>query len=390
MSNVEKRTISIITFWGVPNYGAFAQAYALNETLKKMFPEYTVEHIAYLKKEHYDSYFTKKKPVLSIEGTSKDIIFYKSFYRYIKGWARYLFEKGKDYSLFNEAWNKIGHINIKDENELESKNWDIVITGSDVVWQFSTEMYGVDYHLIGKGLNASELIAYAASCGDQKGKLPDFVIEMVNKYKAISVRDTFSKELVEPLLQTKQTIPIVLDPTLIYNFRNDDNVIYYDNDKYIMVYGKWYKKETVLEIRKYAKENNLKLIGAGYAPDWCDIKIKEMDPFAWIGMFKNAEFVLTNTFHGLMFCLIYNKRFYFYQQPYVKNRSAWILETLGLDKLFLSEDFNLKKMLDYDWNYDRINEIIQRQKEMSLEFIKRAISSRKYESNKVDEYEVSM
>jgi len=60
MNSTNKSRISIITFWCVPNYGAFAQAYALNNVLKQMYPEFEVEHIGYLKKEHFDAYYTKK------------------------------------------------------------------------------------------------------------------------------------------------------------------------------------------------------------------------------------------------------------------------------------------------------------------------------------------
>jgi len=74
-----------------------------------------------------------------------------------------------------------------------------------------------------------------------------------------------------------------------------------------------------------------------------------------------------------MFCLIYNKRFYFYQQPYVKNRSAWILETTGLDNLFLQKEFNLQKMLAYNWDYNRINEVLRVYKEQSINYIKKSI-----------------
>lgn len=373
MNPTDNRRISIITFWGVPNYGAFAQAYALNNVLKQMYPEYEVEHIGYLKKEHYDTYYTKKKPALIIEGTPKEIAFYKSIYRYFKRWIQFPFKKVKDYSLFKQAWSGINHIDILDEEKLEAYDWDMIVTGSDVVWQFSTAMYGVDYHLIGKGLKANKLIAYAASCGDQKGNLPNFASDMLNRYNAISVRDTFSKNLVEPLLESKEAVPIVLDPTLLYDFPNDPNIITFDKGKYIFVYGLWFKKETAREIKKYAKKHQLEIIGVGHAPEWCDKRINEIDPFAWIGMFKNAEFVVTDTFHGLMFCLIYNKRFYFYQQPYVRNRSAWILEKTGLDKLFLQEGFNLQKMLEFNWDYEKINDILKSYKVLSTEFIKKAI-----------------
>lgn len=370
------KTISIITFWGVPNYGAFAQAYALNKTMAELFPDYCVEHIGYLNKEHYDTYFSKKRPTLILEGSITNISFYKSIYRYLRSWIKYPFKKVNDYSMFNKTWNKIKHIRIENEKELENHKWDVFVTGSDVVWQFSTPMYGNDAHLIGKGISANKMISYAASCGDQKGDMPEFVPEMLNRFDAISVRDTFSKNIVETLLKDQRNIPIVLDPTLLYDFKNDPNVIECEKKRYIFVYGLWFKKETPREIKNYARQHDLDIIGVGHAPEWCDTRIKEIDPFAWIGMFENAEFVVTDTFHGLMFCLIYNKKFYFYQQPYVRNRSAWILETLGLDKLFLNENFSLEKMLNYKWDYEEINRKLSSYKKESITYLIEAISGK--------------
>jgi len=247
------------------------------------------------------THIIRKKTTLIIEGTPRDVAFYKSFYRYIKRWIQYPIKKIKDYSLFKKAWSSINHIDIADEEKLELHNWDIIVTGSDVVWQFSTVMYGVDYHLVGKGLNAKKLIAYVASCGDQKGNLPDFVAEMLNKFTAISVRDTFSKHLVEPLLCGKKDVQIVLDPTLLYDYPTDSNVITYDKGKYIFVYGLWFKKKTEHEVKKYAKEHKLEIIGVGHAPKWCDKRISEIDPFAWIGMFKMRNLLLQIHSTGLCF-----------------------------------------------------------------------------------------
>ena len=45
--------INILTFWGVPNYGTFAQAYALQASIQKAYPEYDVKQINYLCQKHY-------------------------------------------------------------------------------------------------------------------------------------------------------------------------------------------------------------------------------------------------------------------------------------------------------------------------------------------------
>ena len=51
--------INILTFWGVPNYGTFAQAYALQASMQKAYPEYDVKQINYLCQKHYKQYYSK-------------------------------------------------------------------------------------------------------------------------------------------------------------------------------------------------------------------------------------------------------------------------------------------------------------------------------------------
>lgn len=370
------RKVSILTFWGVPNYGAFAQAYALNKKLKELFPEYKVEHIGYLSSEHRAAYFEKRKPKLRLQGKFYQLIFYKSVYWYLLGLQKYYIEPKRLYELFSVAWDSIPHVSVATSSELEELKWDKIVTGSDCIWQFSTESFGADAHLIGKSLQYNKLIAYACSFGNQNENIPVFVPEQLMKYDYVSVRDTFSEKLVDDLTNGTCKANLVLDPTLIYDFKSDPNIVSYNNDgkKYILVYGDVFPKYMVFEIKKYARKNNIQMIGVGKAPKWCDVVIKETHPFKWIGMFKNAEFVFTNTFHGMMFCLIYNKAFYFQQEPYVKNRSAYILELLGLDKLFLASDFSLKKMLEYDWNYETMNRILDNKKEESIAYLKDALS----------------
>ena len=56
--------INILTFWGVPNYGTFAQAYALQASIQKAYPEYDVKQINYLCQKHYKQYYSNIRSIL--------------------------------------------------------------------------------------------------------------------------------------------------------------------------------------------------------------------------------------------------------------------------------------------------------------------------------------
>ncbi len=356
------KRIGILTFWGVPNYGAFAQAYALNRIVTRMCTEEDVKHIAYLHPMHVSLYFKKKRP--RIEPWWR--IFTPSFYIEL---SKYMTNPNIEYPQFQKDWDSISNTLVNNEKELEETHWDMIITGSDAIWEYSVSEFGDDIHLIGNRLNCTKLISYAASFGDMNPEdtFKPFVKEGLMNYNDISVRDTTSAQIVQNITGITK-VPVVLDPTLLHDFKNDMNIPIPDYEDYILVYGNDFEDSLIKEVREYAEANKLKVIGAGIAPVWCDIRLVDISPKEWIGMFKNAKFTVTCTFHGLMFSINYEKKVIFNQVTYVKNRSTYLLERLGLYELF-RDDVSVKKVLNYEWDYNLINRCLDDMRRDSMEFL---------------------
>lgn len=361
------KTIGILTFWGVPNYGAFAQAYALNRELSDLFPDYCVRDFAYLYSRHWEMYarvYGKPYPRYW-----KNFIINPCFYR---GIFRYLFKIRRKYPHFDKRWNQIPHIKIKNEKQLESFRVDVAITGSDSIWQFGD--INNDEHLIGNNLNCSKLISYAANFGNidhgNESSLPNYVSTGLKNYDSISVRDINSFDIVKFWGYDAQ---VVLDPTLLWDFNNDENIIIPRYKKYILIYGSEFSDKIKNEVIQYAKQERLAIIGAGLFPEWVDVKLDAIDPFAWMGMFKNAEFVVTSTFHGFMFSLINKKKILFYQCDFVKNRSDWLVKQLKLESI-VGTDVTLDDILNFDWDYKNIDDILKKRRQESIKFLQDNIS----------------
>ncbi len=357
------KKIGILTFWGVPNYGAFAQAYALNKLLKDNYSNCEVKHLAYLHPRHYELYFKKNKPIIS----SLKSLMSPSFY---KEWLKYCIEPNRIYPGFEQDWNSIDHIVLSNENILEDSYFDIIVTGSDAIWEYSVPEFGDDIHLIGNNLNCNRLISYAASFGDMN---PDdffkaFIKNGLACYDDISVRDENSRTIVNTLLG-KECSKLVLDPTLVYAFKADNDIPKCKYTNYILVYGNDFPKELIDSVVKYARDNGLTIIGAGIAPDWCDLRLTDIGPKAWIGMFRDAEFVVTCTFHGLMFSINFEKKIVFNQVSYVKNRSTTLLQELGIYDLY-KNGTDLDSSLNYKWDYEEINKKLFEMRKESLGFIR--------------------
>lgn len=362
------KRISILTFWGVPNYGAFCQAYALQKVIQNLKPDCDVKQIAYLDKVHWEHHFKKKKPVCF---GKKDFITLRYFFRLLD----YKKDKYKHIPYFENDWNIIPHIDIKDADMLEATEWDTVVTGSDTIWEYSVKVFGDDIHLVGKNLNYKKLISYAATFGDMNigDEFPDFVKDGLMEYDQLAVRDQSSADIVNALTDGKRTAAITLDPTLLHDFKKDPVIIPSKFSNYIVVYGLKYPDYLIDQVKKYAKENNLTIIGAGLAPQWCDKVLTDVSPLEWIGLFAKAEFVVTCTFHGLMFSLIHERKIVFNQVEYVKNRSEWLLKQLNLDELY-SGEVTLEKCLNYDWNYEAINERLDELRKPSMEYLREVLS----------------
>lgn len=336
------KKVGILTFWGVPNYGAWTQAYALSNVVRELTGKACdVRHINYLHPKHYAGYYQKD---VRLENN------------------------------FTYSYHHIPHTEKMTEQELEIAEFDLIITGSDAIWEFSIDMFGDDMHLIGNKLNTKRLIAYAPSFGTMtpEDEYADWIKAGLKNYNALSVRDQNSADIVKKIIGVNPQI--VLDPALLWDFERDTNVIPSNIESYIMVYGVQWTEEFVIEAKNFAQKKGCKLVSAGFINDWCDLSFRmtELRSFEWLGMFKNAKYVFASTFHGLMLGLAFQKQIKFCFVPYVRNRSRTLLQNLGMEYM-CSEETGTEELFATELDYRRINESLEKLKEESLYYLKCAI-----------------
>lgn len=335
----------ILTFWGVPNYGAWCQAYALNNVLREILgEEYEVVHIAYLHPTHFNFYY------------KHDL---------------------KLYNAFSYSWNIIPHTKAMTAKELEDAKFDLIGIGSDSIWEFSTPEMGNDIHLVGDRLNADRIVSLSASAGvTQPSDCDEWVGDGIKRLDYITVRDTSTQNLVSKLTERKSSL--TLDPTLLWDFTRDEKVVPPSLEKYIAVYGAEWDDEFIFEIRRFAKKKHLKLISIGYINPWCDFSIKrtELRTLEWIGMFKYADYVATSTFHGLMFGIIFSKQIKFDQVPYVRERSETLLASLGGGLESFNQPNELSGLIRKEnlLNYDVIQKKLSRFRKESIDIYREAVT----------------
>ncbi|MBU4348414.1 polysaccharide pyruvyl transferase family protein, partial [Patescibacteria group bacterium] len=347
MKNKQKEKIGILTFHDGINHGAYLQAYALQNFLEKS--GYPNKIINYKKFRHwikeYKCFLYRKKTKDLIDNVRK-IIKFKRSHRKFK-LTRFTFSHKK----------------------VSKEKFDTVIIGSDEVWNFHNALLNYDSIYFGNDLNAKKVISYATSFGAVEQIEENFekIKNDLNKFKNISVRDENSFNLVKKL--TGREIPIVLDPIFLYDFSKEKIDCPYED--YILIYGGNLDENLIKEIKK----TNKKIISIGYQNSWADINVIDVDPFEWLGYFKNASMVITTMFHGLLFAIKYNKNFCLIVTRGKKNKFTPIIDNLCLNsKIYDSNHDVLKNIFSDKINYDLVNKKLDILIKQSKEYLLKSLN----------------
>ena len=352
--------IGILTHHFIANFGAFLQAYALQETLKREFPNDEVYIINYVHLKHciinnggwFRFYHNRETLSAWCQKAHLPWTFYK---------ARKKFMNLTKLCLSADDVNKLG--------------MDVIVVGSDEVWNFSDPKSDAAIKF-GRGLTCKQLISYAPSVGNStaNGKIPAYVTEGIKSFKSISVRDSLGQKLVEAITGLK---PIkVLDPTFLLDFPKEP-VDLPDKEYILFYYAEHLPDRVKRQVLDYAKENNLAVYGAGECDkEYSDITVN-LTPFQWVQMFRNARFVITGTFHGVAFSIENSKQFkvFLTQKNRIKKVND-LLESLGIVNRNIDDNyvFNLEKQ-EREIDYAKVNKVIAEKRAESLEFLRKAIQA---------------
>lgn len=306
--------ICILSMQRVNNLGSLLQAYSLKKILEEM--GHTVFFIDIEKDKNNIIKITKndfKEEREESEGLFSKI---KKIDKYalnrinIKRKAEVQDEK------FEEFRRNVLNI-VGDEN---NKKYDLCIIGSDEVFNCLTDSkWGFTTQLFGNVKQANKVITYAASCGATKYELlpleiKDKIRQVFSEHiSAFSVRDENTKKFVENL--SDKNVTINLDPVVVGNFQHEleriNNLDKKLPKRYCIVYSYYnriHNRDEINAIKKFCKEGKMDIVAVGAPQMWIK-KYLVLEPFEMLKVFQNAEFVITDTFHGTIFASKYSKRF---------------------------------------------------------------------------------
>lgn len=339
--------IGILTHPLISNYGGILQCYALNTYLQKMGHETIVidrrsnkgfiiwRWIRFvLQSLHFPRYY---KPQ-TIDKTIKVCVF------------------------VNQRFNKTEQIESSSQmmKICKSQGLDAVIVGSDQVWRYSYAMrFGFNYFLDFVPNDIVKL-SYAASFGisewQYNHKQTKRIRELLSKFSGISVREKEAVHLLQKNIGIKSVQ--LIDPTFLLTTEDYDKIASpaLITDKYIFVYWLGDKSHIMLEIEQLKAKGNI--VKEVYLRD-CEVQISVED---WLSYIKYANLVITDSFHGCVFSIIYERQFkLFHNDSGGNGRIATLCSMFGID--FKSEK-----------DYSNTQSIIHVQQSLASDFLRESLS----------------
>jgi hypothetical protein len=223
------------------------------------------------------------------------------------------------------------------DNPDEMEGCDVVVVGSDEVWNLFHPWYGQCAAFYGDRIKAHRLISYAASFGNYPASLglEQTWAEKLKAFNFISVRDSNSQILIESSLGVKAEI--VLDPCLQFLDGQGEETFQNQENAYIAVYGHNFSDSFVHEICRWAERKRVELISIGYRNDWAHKQWIAAGPHDFRRFMARCEAVATNFFHGCIFALRNAKPFACEATYYRKNKLLGLLSKIGGEKHLLTE-----------------------------------------------------
>lgn len=360
--------IGILTFHCAHNYGAVLQCYALQETLKGM--GHDVEVIDYRPRYLLDSYkrfnikrYKSKNPFKMAKKTVREILMAKT--------------RIKKYSAFQRFIQTKLNLSARIQGCYIPPVYDVYIMGSDQIWNpkitkgFDPLYFG--HFQFAKG--DKKYIAYAASMEacTLTSEAIDFYRNALCNFDSVSVREKQLASLLQPL--SNKTIETVLDPTLLVKSEvwNKLAKLPSYNGKYVLVYQVVESENTLKVANSIAQEIGAVVIEitSFIFASFKRNKLQCESPEEFLGWIKQASFVVTTSFHGTVFSIIFNRPFYCIElQKNGNTRCSSLLCNIGLKERMINV-FDMPKFTGLDYSY--ANFCISKLQIQSRDFLTKAI-----------------
>jgi hypothetical protein len=312
--------VGVLTFHRCINYGSYWQARCLAEGLQNLGCDVTLlDH--HSRRVNLTEWKCAFRPVLPTAVPKSDYPRYRA--------------------KMEEFFRAFCSLPLSERFDLDHpdamESYDVVVVGSDEVWNLAHPWYGRCPLFYGTGIKADRLISYAASFGNYDaswGIEPQWA-DKLRSFDSISVRDENSRVLINKALGFDPTV--VLDPCLQFppkpgsQWRGS-------KEPFVAVYGHNFSAAFSKQVQQWAKWKDYKLVSIGYRNDWADEQWIAAGPHDFAHAITHAEAVATNFFHGCVFALRNEKPFVCEVTSYRSNKIRDLMAAVGGGQHLVGED----------------------------------------------------
>ena len=367
------KKIGILTFSNSYNYGAVLQSIALYKVINGKYDTYFINYCnRYENKDHKLLTYRKDQSLISnIKNNLSSIVFLQNYY--LK----------KSFSNYINQYKYTKKYNDKTINNIDSDyDFDDIVLGSDQLW--NPKIYGgqMDKTFLLDFKTKANKISYATSFGSYnlKDKEKNMFYDNLKDFKKIGVRESFAKNQLDNIGIKESTV--VCDPTMLLSKDEWLEMLPKKNKykDYVLVYLIGPYKNYINEI-KYIKEKlNLKIVYVTFSNRkrmYVDEYARGYNPMEFLNLINDASYVITNSFHGTVFSILFNKKIIHVENQLNSIRAYELMKMFSLEKnIIKSNDKNIDKKvkninnIDYNYKNKKLIEIREKNNEWLLDTIK--------------------
>lgn len=357
------KKVGILTFHRAVNWGAMLQCYALYKKIESL--GYHVDIIDY-RQAQIEHLYGHVHKITSFNELKKILLKPQWWFGFIfKAIPTRIRRKNTCLKLIGSLTYSNKTSTVRDFPQ----QYDTIVVGSDQVWaNYCTN--GIDEAYYGEIPNCrSKFIGYAISSNieslKENGK--ENLKRLCKNFSSIAFREKeISKYLHESIGLMSE---IVLDPTLLLNKEEWDNIIGEplpkdESKDYILTYflNENFDKEILNKgIQSFAELNDCRII---------ELKEVVIPPEKFVSLIKNAKYIITSSFHVTVFSLIYNKQVWALKTNNGKDiRYINLLEMVGMGSRLI-DYHEIDKISIQDIDYRKACQILDKEREFSIQYLK--------------------
>lgn len=378
-----KMKIGILTFHKSINYGSVLQAWALQNLLLSF--GYDAEIIDY-EPECYEMKYGIYLPSYSLKSFVKNVLRFP-IAKYRKHKSRCFADfRAKELRLSKEKYGK-----ASDPEELEGK-YDCLICGSDQIWNVHAK--DCDDFFFLPNVSAKK-IAYAVSINTTDYTEPRCNDEMkrwIQDFSFLSCREKTGAERIKKFINGTHEVMTMLDPTLLHDKADFDSITgpRIIQEEYIFLYKVWAGKESFSMASSVSERLKLPVYTLLLANDvltlWKiekqGIKVIRYDtrPEDYLSLIKNASYVMTDSFHGTAFSIIFEKNVICVKEKKqgkdieADERIMNLLESLEMKERYISVS-EIDNVLSDRLDYERITARRMKAADYCISLLKKTIEA---------------